>query len=104
MNKLSFILFGLTLSAVLTAQTLSALEIIQKADSKTRGESFYSEMTMTIVRPTWERSISMKVWTKGIHLALIKITAPAKDQKTVLSITKSQYNTHIQDSFFSQQI
>jgi hypothetical protein len=45
-----------------------------------RGESSYSEMTMTIVRPTWQRSISMKVWTKGTDFALIKITDPAKDK------------------------
>jgi len=47
-----------------------------------RGESSYSEMTMTIVRPTWQRSISMKAWTKGTDFALIKITAPAKDKGT----------------------
>ena len=82
MKKLIFSLIGISLSVMLSAQTLSALEIIQKADSKTRGESSYSEMTMTIVRPAWERSISMKVWTKGTNLALIKITAPAKEKGT----------------------
>ena len=82
MKKFIFTLIGITLSVALSAQTLSALEIVKKADSKMRGESSYSEMTMTIVRPTWERSISMKVWTKGTNLSLIKVTAPAKDKGT----------------------
>jgi hypothetical protein len=82
MKKLIFSLIGISLSLALSGQTLSALDIVKKADSKTRGESSYSEMTMTIVRPTWERSISMKAWTKGTHLSLIKITAPAKDKGT----------------------
>ena len=73
---------GLSLSIALSAQTLSALDIVKKADSKLRGESSYSEMTMTIVRPTWQRSISMKAWTKGTNFALIKVTAPAKDKGT----------------------
>jgi len=82
MKKLIFCLLGLILSVTLPAQTPSALDIVKKADSKMRGESSYSEMTMTIVRPTWERSISMKVWTKGTNFSLIKITAPAKDKGT----------------------
>jgi outer membrane lipoprotein-sorting protein len=80
MKILIFSLLGISLSIALSGQTLSALEIVKKADSKMRGESSYSEMTMTIVRPTWQRSISMKVWTKGTDFALIKITYPAKDK------------------------
>ncbi|MCL1938633.1 MAG: outer membrane lipoprotein-sorting protein [Candidatus Azobacteroides sp.] len=82
MKRLIFCLFSLGLSITLSAQTLSVLDIVKKADSKMRGESSYSEMTMTIVRPTWQRSISMKIWTKGTHFALIKVTAPAKDKGT----------------------
>jgi outer membrane lipoprotein-sorting protein len=80
MKRLIFSLLGISLSITLSGQTLSALEIVKKADSKMRGESSHSEMTMTIVRPTWQRSISMKVWTKGTDFALIKITDPAKDK------------------------
>jgi len=82
MKKLIFSLLSICLSISLSAQTLSALDIVKKADSKMRGESSYSEMTMTIVRPTWQRSISMKAWTKGTNLSLIKVTAPAKDAGT----------------------
>jgi len=82
MKKLIFSLIGVGLSIAMSGQTLSALEIVTRADSKSRGESSYSEMTMTIVRPTWQRSISMKVWSKGTDFALIKITEPAKDKGT----------------------
>jgi hypothetical protein len=82
-RKVLFLLgFGLLMAMGMQAQNLSALDIVKRADSKMRGESSYSEMTMTIVRPTWERSISMKVWTKGTAYSLIKITAPAKDKGT----------------------
>ncbi len=62
------------------SQNLSAIDIVKKADSKLRGNSSYSEMTMTIVRPTYERSISMKVWTMGNDYGLIKILSPAKEK------------------------
>lgn len=37
-------------------------------------------MTMTIVRPTWERTIEFKNWTSGREYALTLITAPARDK------------------------
>ena len=94
MKKFIFSLAGLIgLSLALTAQTPSALDIVTKADAKMRGNSSYMEMTMTIVRPAWQRSISMKSWSKGDHLALVKITAPAKDAgQGYLKINKDLWN------------
>jgi outer membrane lipoprotein-sorting protein len=37
-------------------------------------------MTMTIVRPTWKRTIGFKNWTKGTEYSLALITAPAKEK------------------------
>jgi len=63
-----------------TGQNLSAAEIIRKADEKFNGEkSGYSVMTMTIVRPSWQRTIEFKSWTLGRDYALTLITAPARD-------------------------
>jgi len=62
-------------------QQPSATEIVRRADDKMRGEkSSYSVMSMKIVRPTWERTISFKSWGKGTELSLVYITAPAKDK------------------------
>lgn len=63
------------------SQGLSATDIVKKADDKMRGEkSSFSLMTMKIVRPTWERSISFKSWGKGTEFSLVYITGPAKDK------------------------
>ena len=76
-------MFGLlvfSVSAALSAQSLSALEIVKRADENRRGKSSYSEITMTIVRPTWTRDIGIKSWTKGTDYSLALITAPARDK------------------------
>lgn len=58
-----------------------AKEIVRRADSKFNGEkTSYSEMTMTIVRPTYQRSLSFKSWTESNGKVLTLITAPAKEK------------------------
>lgn len=60
-------------------QALDAKAIVQAAIDHWRGVSSYSEMTMTIHRPDWERSMSMRSWTKGDDSSLVRVTSPAKD-------------------------
>ena len=61
----------------------SAKDIIRKAEEIRRGvQSSQAEMTMTIVRPDWTRSMSMKSWSKGDDYALMLVTAPARDAGT----------------------
>lgn len=70
------ILFGLT-----SAFGQDAKEIVRKADEKWNGEkSSQSTMTMTIVRPTWDRTIQFKNWTLGRDYSMTLITAPAKEK------------------------
>ncbi|MEE4259702.1 MAG: outer membrane lipoprotein-sorting protein, partial [Bacteroidales bacterium] len=60
---------------------------------KNRGETMQGEMTMTIVRQKWERTISMKSWSKGDKYFLIYITAPAKEKGQVfLKVDKEMWN------------
>jgi len=62
-------------------QELSPKEIVRKADEKFNGEkTSTSMMAMTIIRPTWERTLEFKNWTSGKEFALTLITAPAKDK------------------------
>ncbi len=72
----------LTLSLTSLAQTgLSAADIIKKADDKFNGEeSGIAVMAMTVVRPTWERTIEFKSWNKGTENSLTLITAPAREK------------------------
>jgi len=65
----------------LQGQDLSPRDIIQKADEKYNGEKTgISTMSMTIVRPSWQREIAFKNWTSGKEHALTLITAPAKEK------------------------
>jgi len=70
--------------------TLTAKEIVTKADIKSRGETSQGEMSMTIVRPGWERTVSMKSWSKGNDYFLIYITAPAKEKGQVFLKRKKE--------------
>ena len=74
---LTILLMGFCIPVV---HAQDATEIVKKADEKMRGESNYSEMTMKIVRPDWQREIKMKAWSKGQDYSLIRITAPARDE------------------------
>jgi outer membrane lipoprotein-sorting protein len=63
------------------AQQPSATDIVKKADEKWNGEmSGYSVMAMTIIRPTWQRTVEFKSWSLEDDYALTLITAPARDK------------------------
>jgi outer membrane lipoprotein-sorting protein len=68
---------------VLFAQAVhanEAREIVRAAINYWRGTSSVGEMTMTIHRPDWERSMSMRAWTQGAERSLVRVTAPKKDR------------------------
>ena len=64
------------------ANAQDAKEIVRHADEKVRGKSSRGELTMKIVRPTWTREMSLKMWSKGTEMALVLVTAPARDKGT----------------------
>jgi len=67
--------------APLKGQDLSATEIVKKAEDKFNGEkSGYSEMSMTVVRPSWQRTIELKSWSLGDDYSLALIMAPAREK------------------------
>ncbi len=71
---------ALLLAGGVWAQEPSAYDIVKKADDKLRGESSYSEITMTIVRPTWTREIGIKGWSRGRNYSMTLITSPAREK------------------------
>ena len=82
--KCCWLLFVLALiSGYVVAQNYSAKEIVKLADDKNRGLSSKGEMTMTIVRPDWSRSVTMKSWSKENDFAMVLITSPAKEKGQV---------------------
>ncbi|MBN2274812.1 MAG: outer membrane lipoprotein-sorting protein [Bacteroidales bacterium] len=72
----------------------NATEIVKRADDKMRGEkSSYSVMTMKIVRPAWERTITFKSWSKGTELSLVYVTAPAREKgQAFLKLDRDMWN------------
>lgn len=76
--KISIILS--LMSGALSGQDLTATDVVRKADEKFNGEkSSIMTMSMTIVRPSWQRTVDFKSWSLGRDYALTLITAPAKD-------------------------
>ncbi|WP_208728255.1 outer membrane lipoprotein-sorting protein [Oceanidesulfovibrio indonesiensis] len=68
---------------VLSAQTARAVteeELVQRAHDYMRGQTSVSVVDMTIHRPNWERTMTIKAWTKGVEDSIFKIIAPAKDK------------------------
>ena len=73
---------------------LTATEIATKAYERMKGESSgYSAMNMEIIRPTWNRKISFKSWSKTTELSLSLVTAPKKEEgQTFLKRGKDMWN------------
>ena len=72
------------------SQELTGKQVIEKADALQRGETNEGEMSMTIIRPKWERTINMKSWSKGTEYSMTYITSPVKDKGQVFLKRKSE--------------
>ncbi len=80
MKQFTIIIISLLISFMIPVHAQDAREIIKKADEKMQGEeTSQSTMTMTIVRPTWQREVTFKSWTKGRDYSVALVTAPAKE-------------------------
>jgi outer membrane lipoprotein-sorting protein len=75
-----FIMAGALMAAqggVFAAPNPTAL--VKEALHHWRGDSSYTEVTMTIHRPDWQRRMEMIAWTKGRDDSLVRFTAPQGD-------------------------
>ena len=80
--------YSMTLAALLLAgiachgaeSTPDARAIVRAAVDHWRGLSSYTEMSMVIHRPDWERSMTMQAWTKGDEKSLVRVIEPKKDR------------------------
>ena len=78
MRKL-FILISLVVLSSLQAQEPDAAQLVRQAMDHWRGMTSFSDMTMTIHRPDWERSMTMHSWSKGDKRSLVRVLEPKKD-------------------------
>ncbi len=83
-NPMRILIISTTLilisSTVCSQDDISARQVIEKADKNMEGESSISTMSMSIVRPTWERTLELKNWIKGDKYAMTLVTSPAKEK------------------------
>ncbi|MBI4056593.1 MAG: outer membrane lipoprotein-sorting protein [Elusimicrobia bacterium] len=64
------------------AGAVTAKDIVDKANKVLRGDSNHAVITMTIVTPSWTRSLDIEGWNRDRQEALILIHAPPKDKGT----------------------
>ncbi len=90
MNKSQFlkfiigiIIFTMPLATASGQQDLSAKGIVRKAEDNMRGKTSQADITIKIIRPSWQREMNMKTWSKGDDYSMIMITSPAKEKGIV---------------------
>jgi hypothetical protein len=69
-------LIALFMTPIADANELDARQLVQKAMDHWRGLTSFSEMTMTIHRSDWERSMTMQSWNQGDKLSLVRVIEP----------------------------
>lgn len=57
-----------------------ATAIVKQIDELYRSSTSSGEMEMEIITPNWQRTLRMKVWTKGMDKTFIRILAPQKEK------------------------
>lgn len=67
-----------------------AKAIIKKMDDKQQGTSNISEMSMTIVRPKYSRTVTFKNWSLERDYFMTYITAPAQEKGQVFMKYKNE--------------
>ncbi len=79
-------IFSLSLSVLIifsqggTANAEDPNAIVKAGFDYWRGVSSFAVVDMTIHRPDWERTVTLRAWTKGEEDSLIEIIAPPKDK------------------------
>lgn len=62
------------------ANAQDAQALVEAAMEYYRGKASIGTVDMTIHRPTWERTLTIKAWTKGKKDSIFTIIAPPKDK------------------------
>ncbi len=94
------VIMGLALSSIMVvarsaelSDSAIAVEIVQKYDKLYKSESSESKIQMDIVTPHYERTLTARVWTKGMERMLVRILEPAKERGVgTLKIENDMWN------------
>ncbi|MDX1499485.1 MAG: outer membrane lipoprotein-sorting protein [Woeseiaceae bacterium] len=79
-GRIPVLVAGLALPLLGAADAPDATDIVRSAVDHWRGQSSVSVMTMTIHRPDWERTMTMRAWTRGDEQSLVRVLEPRRDR------------------------
>ncbi len=68
---------------IISVSGQDAKEIVRKSNELLRASSSISEVIMSVIKPDWSRTFSMKIWSLEPDYSLVLITAPARDKGLV---------------------
>lgn len=75
------------------AQEPSAREIVKRSDDLMRGDTQEGTYSMTIVTPSWERRLKLRIYSQGRDKMFIRILSPAKEKGiTTLRVANEMWN------------
>ena len=79
-NRILISLVALLWTTTAFADDRDATTIVRDAVNHWRGLASDGVMTMVIHRPDWERTMTMRAWTKGDDRSLVRVLEPRKDR------------------------
>jgi outer membrane lipoprotein-sorting protein len=79
-TRFLILLISFLLATSAMADDRDATTIVKDAMDHWRGVSSDTVMTMVIHRPDWERTMTMRGWTKGDDRSLVRVLEPKKDR------------------------
>nr|WP_196158519.1 outer membrane lipoprotein-sorting protein [Reinekea sp. G2M2-21] len=64
----------------MAASDPKAIELLERVDNLYQQENSHAVMTMEIVTPDFERSMSMESWSIGLDYSLVRVLEPKKER------------------------
>jgi len=75
------------------AEEHEVMKIVQQIDELYRSSSSYAEVEMEIATPHWQRTLHMKIWSRGMKQTFIRILSPKKEKGIgTLRLDKEMWN------------
>lgn len=81
-RTLAALLLSLAAASPALAEPPSLEDLLNATDDVTRGESSVATVTMNVKTERYERSVTMKSWSRGTEESLIVIESPAREKGT----------------------
>jgi len=81
-TSICLIALWLLLPAATPSQQVDAKQLVLDAMAHWRGTTSRAQLTMTIHRPDWQRSMKIRSWSKGNEQSLVRVIEPKKDAGT----------------------